>query len=50
LRDVSTAVADVSSLALHPLPPQKADTENEGENNSVGILVCGVGMELFRLS
>ncbi|KAK3077142.1 hypothetical protein LTS18_011106 [Coniosporium uncinatum] len=50
LRDVSTAVADVSSLALHPLPPQKADTVNKGENDAVGVLVCGVGMELFRLS
>ena len=38
LANVSTAVADVSSLALHGF-----------ENGAVGVLVCGVGMDMWML-
>ena len=39
LANVSTAVADVSSMALYGF-----------EDGAVGVLVCGVGMDLWRLS
>jgi len=45
---VSTGVADISSLALHSLSA-KAEGK-EAEKDAIGVLVCGVGMELFRLS
>jgi len=46
VQNVYTSVADVSCMSLLRLDGERDDDDNEG---SAGVLVCGVGMDVWRI-
>lgn len=44
--DIATAIADAASMAVF-VPGQEVEDEKQG--NAIGVIVCGVGMQSWRL-